>query len=234
MDSPRTRTGSCRDLRHADGATQWTCWRGGELLAELTLPMAGEHNALNATAAAALAAGQGIAGGGDRGGARELQEREAAAGGAGRGARRDDHRRLRASSDGDPGDAARAAGGVSGGAAVGGAGAAVEHAAAECLRARAGGEPGAGGSRWCWPAVFKSGERFRRRSGCIRRRWSARWWSSGATPCWPRTRRRLSMHVAMGAQPGDVVAILSNGGFGGIYEKLPARLAGQPAVSSLK
>ena len=25
-------------------------------------------------------------------------------------------------------------------------------------------------------------------------------------------------------RPGDVVAILSNGGFGGIYEKLPARL----------
>jgi UDP-N-acetylmuramate: L-alanyl-gamma-D-glutamyl-meso-diaminopimelate ligase len=39
-------------------------------------------------------------------------------------------------------------------------------------------------------------------------------------------------HVAMGAQPGDVVAILSNGGFDGIYEKLPARLAGH-AVSSL-
>jgi UDP-N-acetylmuramate: L-alanyl-gamma-D-glutamyl-meso-diaminopimelate ligase len=25
-------------------------------------------------------------------------------------------------------------------------------------------------------------------------------------------------------RPGDVVAILSNGGFGGIYEKLPQRL----------
>ncbi len=25
-------------------------------------------------------------------------------------------------------------------------------------------------------------------------------------------------------QPGDVVGILSNGGFGGIYEKLPARI----------
>ena len=32
-------------------------------------------------------------------------------------------------------------------------------------------------------------------------------------------------------EPGDVVAILSNGGFDGIYEKLPARLAG-PASSS--
>jgi UDP-N-acetylmuramate: L-alanyl-gamma-D-glutamyl-meso-diaminopimelate ligase len=30
--------------------------------------------------------------------------------------------------------------------------------------------------------------------------------------------------VAPELKPGDVVAILSNGGFGGIYEKLPARL----------
>jgi UDP-N-acetylmuramate: L-alanyl-gamma-D-glutamyl-meso-diaminopimelate ligase len=40
--------------------TTWTLLRGGEEFARLTLPMAGEHNALNATAAAALAAGQGI------------------------------------------------------------------------------------------------------------------------------------------------------------------------------
>jgi UDP-N-acetylmuramate: L-alanyl-gamma-D-glutamyl-meso-diaminopimelate ligase len=40
--------------------TRWTVWRGGERFAELSLPMAGEHNALNATAAAALAAGQGV------------------------------------------------------------------------------------------------------------------------------------------------------------------------------
>jgi UDP-N-acetylmuramate: L-alanyl-gamma-D-glutamyl-meso-diaminopimelate ligase len=36
---------------------------------------------------------------------------------------------------------------------------------------------------------------------------------------------------------GDVVAILSNGGFGGIYEKLPARLralAGESAISESK
>ena len=30
--------------------------------------------------------------------------------------------------------------------------------------------------------------------------------------------------IAPELKPGDVVAILSNGGFGGIYEKLPARL----------
>jgi UDP-N-acetylmuramate: L-alanyl-gamma-D-glutamyl-meso-diaminopimelate ligase len=33
-------------------------------------------------------------------------------------------------------------------------------------------------------------------------------------------------------QRGDVVAILSNGGFDGIYEKLPARLAKRSALAS--
>ncbi len=40
--------------------TTWRLLRDGRELARLTLPMAGEHNALNATAAAALAAGQGV------------------------------------------------------------------------------------------------------------------------------------------------------------------------------
>jgi UDP-N-acetylmuramate: L-alanyl-gamma-D-glutamyl-meso-diaminopimelate ligase len=48
------------DLRFANGASHWNLLRSGESWAELTLPMAGEHNALNAAAAAALAAGQGI------------------------------------------------------------------------------------------------------------------------------------------------------------------------------
>lgn len=48
------------ELRHSGPSTQWTLLRDGRLFAELSLPMAGGHNALNATAAAALAAGQGI------------------------------------------------------------------------------------------------------------------------------------------------------------------------------
>jgi UDP-N-acetylmuramate: L-alanyl-gamma-D-glutamyl-meso-diaminopimelate ligase len=48
------------DLRHESGVSRWTLLRCGERFAELTLSVAGEHNALNATAAAALAAGQGI------------------------------------------------------------------------------------------------------------------------------------------------------------------------------
>jgi UDP-N-acetylmuramate: L-alanyl-gamma-D-glutamyl-meso-diaminopimelate ligase len=48
------------DLEHAGSQTTWRVLRAGEPWAEFTLEMAGEHNALNATAAAALAAGQGV------------------------------------------------------------------------------------------------------------------------------------------------------------------------------
>jgi UDP-N-acetylmuramate: L-alanyl-gamma-D-glutamyl-meso-diaminopimelate ligase len=48
------------NLSHEGSSTSWTLTRAGEPFAELTLPMAGQHNALNATAAAALAAGQGV------------------------------------------------------------------------------------------------------------------------------------------------------------------------------
>jgi UDP-N-acetylmuramate: L-alanyl-gamma-D-glutamyl-meso-diaminopimelate ligase len=47
-------------IRHDGPLTRWTLTCGGRLFAELCLPMAGEHNALNATAAAALASGQGV------------------------------------------------------------------------------------------------------------------------------------------------------------------------------
>jgi UDP-N-acetylmuramate: L-alanyl-gamma-D-glutamyl-meso-diaminopimelate ligase len=50
-----------RNLRHEDGRTHWQVFRGGTMWADLEMQLAGEHNALNATAAAALAASQGIA-----------------------------------------------------------------------------------------------------------------------------------------------------------------------------
>jgi UDP-N-acetylmuramate: L-alanyl-gamma-D-glutamyl-meso-diaminopimelate ligase len=49
-----------RNLRHEDGLTRWEVWRGGERWADLQMQLAGEHNALNATAAAALASGMSI------------------------------------------------------------------------------------------------------------------------------------------------------------------------------
>src|SRR5579863_3272914 len=42
------------NLRHEGGVTRWEVWHEGALWAELQMALAGEHNALNATAAAAL------------------------------------------------------------------------------------------------------------------------------------------------------------------------------------
>ncbi len=48
------------NLNFAEGQTHWNVLHDGKPWADLTLSMAGEHNALNATAAAALAAGNGV------------------------------------------------------------------------------------------------------------------------------------------------------------------------------
>ncbi len=50
-----------RKLRHEKGLTRWQLWHDGAIWTELEMQLAGEHNALNASAAAALAFGQGIA-----------------------------------------------------------------------------------------------------------------------------------------------------------------------------
>jgi UDP-N-acetylmuramate: L-alanyl-gamma-D-glutamyl-meso-diaminopimelate ligase len=49
-----------RNLRHENGLTRWEVWRAGTPWAELQMSLIGEYNALNATAAAALAFGQGL------------------------------------------------------------------------------------------------------------------------------------------------------------------------------
>ncbi len=49
-----------RNLRYENGLTRWEVWRAGAKWAELAMGLAGEHNALNATAAAALASEQGV------------------------------------------------------------------------------------------------------------------------------------------------------------------------------
>lgn len=49
-----------QDLTHDNRNSSWKIFRSGQEWLRVTLPMPGEHNALNATAAAALAAGQGI------------------------------------------------------------------------------------------------------------------------------------------------------------------------------
>jgi UDP-N-acetylmuramate: L-alanyl-gamma-D-glutamyl-meso-diaminopimelate ligase len=49
-----------RNLRHEHGMTHWEVWHNGAHWSDFEMRLAGEHNALNATAAAALAAGLGI------------------------------------------------------------------------------------------------------------------------------------------------------------------------------
>jgi UDP-N-acetylmuramate: L-alanyl-gamma-D-glutamyl-meso-diaminopimelate ligase len=53
-------TWQIRDLTHDHRNSKWKIFRSGKEWLQVTLPMPGDHNALNATAAAALAAGQGI------------------------------------------------------------------------------------------------------------------------------------------------------------------------------
>jgi UDP-N-acetylmuramate: L-alanyl-gamma-D-glutamyl-meso-diaminopimelate ligase len=48
------------NLRHSKGRSYWQVHHDGSLWAEIAMSLAGEHNALNATAAAALAASQGV------------------------------------------------------------------------------------------------------------------------------------------------------------------------------
>jgi UDP-N-acetylmuramate: L-alanyl-gamma-D-glutamyl-meso-diaminopimelate ligase len=49
-----------RNLRYEGGFSRWEVWREGSKWVDLEMRMAGEHNALNATAAAALAFGMGV------------------------------------------------------------------------------------------------------------------------------------------------------------------------------
>ena len=49
-----------RNLRYEKGLMCWELWHEGELWSELSMQMAGEHNALNASAAAALAFARGL------------------------------------------------------------------------------------------------------------------------------------------------------------------------------
>jgi UDP-N-acetylmuramate: L-alanyl-gamma-D-glutamyl-meso-diaminopimelate ligase len=49
-----------RNMRYANDVSRWEVWHEGASWAELEMQLAGEHNALNATAAAALASGCGV------------------------------------------------------------------------------------------------------------------------------------------------------------------------------
>ena len=218
-----------RDLVHRDGKTEWQVWRAGKPWLELVLPMAGEHNALNATAAAALAAGQGI-------------DAEAIANAL--ASFKSVKRRLEVRA-------------VERGVTVIDDFAHHPTAIRETLRALRAAYPQS--RLWAvleprsntlrrnvferelvdalsladevvLAGVFKQEsipELERLHPEAVVRALTAQ----GHSALLAANVEEIVAHVAAGARAGDVVAILSNGGFDGIYEKLPARLAGPPAVS---
>jgi UDP-N-acetylmuramate: L-alanyl-gamma-D-glutamyl-meso-diaminopimelate ligase len=218
-----------RDLTHRDGKTHWQVWRGGKPWQSLALPMAGEHNALNATAAAALAAGQGID---DQAIVDAIASFKSV------------KRRLEVRA-------------VERGVTVIDDFAHHPTAIRETLRALRAAYP----QSRLWAVLEPRSNTLRRNiferelvdalaladeivlAGVFKQESipeAERLHPEAVVFALVGQRRNAMLaanveaivdHVAMGAQPGDVVAILSNGGFDGIYEKLPARLAGQPAVS---
>jgi UDP-N-acetylmuramate: L-alanyl-gamma-D-glutamyl-meso-diaminopimelate ligase len=218
-----------RDLTHRDGRTHWQIWRGGKPWLELVLPMAGEHNALNATAAAALAAGQGIE---DQAIVDAIASFKSV------------KRRLEVRA-------------IERGVTVIDDFAHHPTAIRETLRALRAAYPQS--RLWAvleprsntlrrnvferelmealgladevvLAGVFKQesipeGERLHPEA--VVRGLAAQ----GRHAMLAANVEEIVAHVAANARAGDVVAILSNGGFDGIYEKLPARLAGPAAVS---
>ena len=215
----------CVSEMRLDGAvTRWTLRRGGEVFVELSLPMAGKHNALNATAAAALAAGQGIP-------VAAIQEALASF--------KSVKRRLEVRAE---------VGGVT----VVDDFAHHPTAIRETLRALRGRYPG----RRLWAvleprsntlrrnvfaadlveslgladkvvlaAVFKS-ESIPVAERLVPEDVVARLNEGGTSAMMLADADAIVAAIAEQARAGDVVAIMSNGGFGGIYEKLPRALAG--------
>jgi UDP-N-acetylmuramate: L-alanyl-gamma-D-glutamyl-meso-diaminopimelate ligase len=220
-----------RELTHRDGKTHWQVWRGGKPWQTLTLPMAGEHNALNATAAAALAAGQGID---DQAIVDAIASFKSV------------KRRLEVRA-------------VERGVTVIDDFAHHPTAIRETLRALRAAYP----QSRLWAVLEPRSNTLRRNvferelvdalaladevvlAGVFKQESipEAERLHPEAVVFALVERLRNAMlaanveaiveHVATGARPGDVVAILSNGGFDGIYEKLPARLAGERVVSPL-
>ena len=212
------------EMRHDAAVTRWRLSRGGKEFAELSLPMAGEHNALNATAAAALAAGQGIP-------VAAIQEALAIF--------KSVKRRLEVRAE---------VGGVT----VVDDFAHHPTAIRETLRALRGRYPG----RRLWAvleprsntlrrnvfaadlvgslaladkvvlaAVFKS-ESIPVAERLVPEDVVARLNEGGTSAMMLADADAIVAAIVEQARAGDVVAIMSNGGFGGIYDKLPKALAG--------
>jgi len=217
------------NMQHEGSTTNWELWRDGIFFTALTLPMAGEHNAMNATAAAALAAGEGIS-------ATAIAEALATF--------RSVKRRLEVRA-------------VVNGVTVIDDFAHHPTAIRETLRALRNAYPAlrekkarlwavleprsntlrrnvfeaelceslALADKVILAAVFKS-ESIPVAERLSPERVVAQLNAAGTSAVLLEDADAIVATLAPQVQPGDVVAILSNGGFGGIYEKLPAAITG--------
>ena len=190
-------------------------------------PMAGEFNVRNAAMAAAAAAFAGLDAGRDPGGAGVVRGGGAPAGTARRGGRGQGGRRLRASPDGDPAGGGGLAAALSTGRACGSCSSrgrtprGARCSNSELAEALAGGRHRGGGRR------AGPGKGGRRQTGSTRGGWPRTWRPAAAMAPSSTRCRKSSTTWRRAALPGDVVAVLSNGGFGGIHGKLLDRLAGR-------
>jgi UDP-N-acetylmuramate: L-alanyl-gamma-D-glutamyl-meso-diaminopimelate ligase len=215
------------DLRHDETETRWSLSRNGKPFADLSIPMAGEHNAMNATAAAALAAGQGIPVAAIREALasflsvkRRLEVR-AEVGGI---TVVDDfahhptaiRETLRALRERYPGRRLWA----------------VLEPRSNTLRrnvfAEALVESLALADRVVLAAVFRS-ESIPAHERLIPEQIVASLNAAGTPARVAADADAIVSHLAEEARAGDVIAIMSNGGFGGIYEKLPRALEALPS-----
>ena len=186
---------------------------------EFTLPMSGTFNVRNAAMAIAAAHFYQIPLPEIAKAVADLRGREAPAGSPRRGARRDHHRRLRPSPHRHARDAAGPAPSLPAPPALGALRAAQQHDAPRRFPERAARRARAGRRR-LRRAGRGAGADPRRTSGCIP---SRSWPTSTPRACRPTTSptptrswRKLNPLL----KPGDVVVVFSNGGFGGIHQKL--------------
>ncbi|MDR3736169.1 MAG: UDP-N-acetylmuramate:L-alanyl-gamma-D-glutamyl-meso-diaminopimelate ligase [Acidobacteriaceae bacterium] len=218
------------DVQHEGGLTHWRLLRDREEFAALELPLAGEHNAMNATAAAALAAGEGIS-------AATIAEALATF--------RSVKRRLEVRA-------------VVGGVTVIDDFAHHPTAIRETLRALRSSYPGkrlwavleprsntlrrnvfehelrdslALADKVVLAAVFKS-ENIPAAERLAPEHVVTALNATGTTAVLLPDADAIVDYMVPLLESGDVVAVLSNGGFGGIYEKLPAAIAERTAIES--
>ena len=225
---PKALDWQAHDLESMGASTRFKVRRGGAPYGTFEVPLVGAHNVRNATAAIAIAADVGIARRADRRRAAPVRRREAAARSRAARPRRDGVRRLRAPSDGGRRNAGRAPGGESG-----------RHASGRCSsrdrRRRAAASfrttsPARSGRRTKSSSRRCSDRRCRKRSGCPFRSWFAISSGRGQSAREADSLDDIIATIVREHRPGDLVVLMSNGGFGGIHQKL-LRALGREARS---